>query len=319
MKIDRTTSTHKMVGPSVIARHTSREESWLGLVGPQSCVYLEVEQGSLQWSLERAKRITASEVAGICGEAKFGPNSMQKVLAHKRGKTTQKDNPAMAHGRALEPVAREMVEQELGIKLPPAVMVRGCMLASLDGWDRNSRTLVEIKCPYSLANLADDVPDHYIAQLAVQAWVCMPLRVFFAQYVNGVMTLTSVDTSFLMERFLRTYTRPICDAYRHLIDGTDQEPERDDAEWASAARTFVLAHENAEGAERRLSEAREALLALCGDQAAHGAGVRVAWQERAGSVNWKAEPIRVALDAAGIDLEAFKGKSSRYSKVEVLK
>lgn len=133
------------------------------------------------------------------------------------------------------------------------------------------------------------------------------------------MTLTTVDTAYLLERFLRLYTRPICDAYRHLFDGTDPEPERDDDEWALAARAFVLAHANLEGAERRLSDAREALLALSGDQAARGAGVRVTWQERAGSVNWKAEPIRKALDAAGIDLEAFKGKSARYSKVEVLK
>ena len=316
--MNRTISMLTMDGPVTRHKHTALEDGWLGL-NPGSMGYLRLEQGSLEWAMERAKYITASEVAGLCGEAKFGPNTMQKVLDQKRGKASQADNPAMAHGRAMEPLAREMIEQELGIKLPPAVMVRGRILASLDGWDEATRTLVEIKCPFRATQVSDDVPDHYLAQLAVQAWVCCPQRVFFAQYIDGAMTLTTVDRAYLLERFMRLYTRPICDAYRHLLDGTDPDPERDDDEWAQAARAFVLAHANVEGAERRLSDAREALLALSGDQAARGAGVRVTWQERAGSVNWKAEPIRKALDDAGIDLEAFKGKASRYSKVEVLK
>ena len=316
--IRRYTSTLAMTGPTTRPKLGPREDGWLGM-SPGSMGSLDLEQGSLEWALERSKYVTATDVAGIVGEAKYGPNTLQKVLDKKRGKTVQSDSPAMAHGRDMEPVLRAVAQGELGVSLPPAVLTRGRLLASLDGWDPDTRTLLEIKTSFAAAEPPTEVPEHYIAQLATQAWVCAPSRVFYLHHAGDEVALIEVDRAYLLERFLRCYAGPICEAYEHLVDGTDPEPERHDEEWRAAALTFALAHANAEGAERRLSDAREALLALSGGSSAHGEGVRVSWQERQGNVNWKAKPILTAIEAAGVDLEQYRGKTTRYAKVEVLK
>ncbi len=280
---------------------------------------LDLEQGSLEWSLARAKTITASEVAGLVGEAKWGAKTMQATLLRKMGRTQQADNPAMAHGRSMEPIARRMIEMEFQRDFSAVVMQRGAVLASLDGFDPETQTLIEIKCPYSLNQLSDDVPAHYVAQLATQAWVSMATRVLFCQYFGGSMLVVNVDPAELRKLFLIRYAPAVCEAYRHLEAGTLPHEERDDQEWLDAAQDFLDIQKIAADIEESLEAARKRLIELSNNDVASGGGVAVTWVEREGSVNWKAKEITEALKAASIDPAQFRGKPTRYAKITVEK
>lgn len=280
---------------------------------------LNLEQGSLEWSLARARCITASEVAGISEESKWAPKTMQAVLLRKMGKGNFSDNPAMAHGRSMEPIARIMLEAEFHRPFPAVVMRRGGLLASLDGYDYETQTLVEIKCPYSINQLSEDVPDHYLAQLATQAWVSMAKRVLYCQYFGGTMLVVNVNPDELRKIFLLKYAARVCEAYQHLVDGTLPQEARQDDAWAEASQQFIETQKVFIEIEEVLDACKKRLIELAGDDAASGNGVSVVWVDREGSVNWKSKEIQSALQAAGVSPDDFRSKSIRYAKVAVEK
>ena len=280
---------------------------------------LSLEQGSLEWSLARSKAITASEVAGIAGESKWAPKTMQAVLLRKMGRTPNVDSVAMSHGRAMEPIARAMIEHEFQRPFPAVVMQRGSVLASLDGYDPETQTLIEIKCPYSVSQIAEDVPKHYVAQLATQAWVSMARRVLFCQYYGGTMLVVNVDADELRKFFMLEYAGPVCEAYRHLSAGTLPYKPREDEEWTDAAQQFIEIQKISEKIEEALDAARKHLIDLSENEMTSGGGVTVNWIVREGNVNWKAKEIVGALKSAGIDPNEFRAKPTRYAKISVEK
>jgi putative phage-type endonuclease len=311
-------TTSILIAPATIpADLTDEDMEVLGV--RRAPIDLSLEQGSLEWSLARSKAITASEVAGIAEESKWAPKTMQAVLLRKMGKGNFSDNPAMAHGRAMEPIARIMLETEFHRPFPAAVMQRGGVLASLDGYDFETQTLVEIKCPYSINQLSEDVPDHYVAQLATQAWVSMAKRVLYCQYFGGTMLVVNVNPDELRKIFLAKYAARVCEAYRHLVDGTLPQEARQDNAWAEAAQEFVETQKIFIEIEEALDACKKRLIELAGDDAASGNGVSVVWVDREGSVNWKAKEIQGALKDAGIKADDFRSKSIRYAKVAVEK
>ena len=281
------------------------------------------EQGSLEWMMLRQRYITASEAASILGVQKFGARNLREVLQIKRGEKTVKDNAAMSRGRRLEPVAREMAERELGMLFPPVVMTRGGLLASLDGWNEETETLLEIKCPFSESGVGSGIPDHYLPQLAVQAWVSGAKTVLYAVYWNGGLLVSRYDGADLRNWYLANCEVDLSAAVEHLRNGTsppaEGPDEREDDAWLEASVEYQEALAVQKEAEALVESAKARLIALAGPDGAQGAGVSVSYVDRAGNVNWKAKPIVEALKAAGVDPEMYRGKATRYARVNVMK
>lgn len=274
----------------------------------------EVEPGSLEWFELRSQHITASEAAGLCGVSPWFPNSPRQVFEVKLGKKTVRQNFAMKRGQDLEPLGLALANEKLGTQAKPAVYTRGRYLASLDGYDPISRTIIEVKCP--MGPIPDEIPVHYMYQLAMQ-YYCQPnaTEVYLAYYkpdqdivligadlrkleqiADTVLEVSAPLIPFLLNRELPP-----------LMKG-EMEVRTDDA-WTSAADEYKAAKAEFRLAEENLKRAEETLKSLAPDGAAEGAGVKLIRVERSGSIKYSAIVSEFPERFEGIDLEKYRGET----------
>jgi putative phage-type endonuclease len=132
---------------------------------------LHLEQGSDDWHVMRSGAIGSSDAGVIAGFEQW--KSKEKLWLEKSGqiKTEFKTNPAMERGQALEPSVRAEYELKTDLEYPPAVFLHSdydFLLASLDGWNSETNTAIEIKCPNKKAHAcaaSGQVPDYYYPQV----------------------------------------------------------------------------------------------------------------------------------------------------------
>jgi len=135
----------------------------------------KLEQGSHDWLLFRQNHLGSSDTPVVLGVSPYATRMdlfNQKVHGYR-----QDVSSSMRRGHDLEPVARAMVEDELGTFLFPEVYESdeyGFMSCSLDGISPDGKTMVEIKCPkrsdHDMA-LCGKIPDKYVPQLQKQLLV----------------------------------------------------------------------------------------------------------------------------------------------------
>lgn len=133
-------------------------------------------QDSEAWHQWRAEGIGASESAILMGALPFAWNDVLELwkLKTKLKENDFVSNEAMAQGKALEPYARQQYSKVTGIKVQPKCYEHPeypFLRASLDGINKNSKLIVEIKCPglgkFKLAKQGV-VVDYYYPQMQQQ-------------------------------------------------------------------------------------------------------------------------------------------------------
>lgn len=139
-----------------------------------------IEQGSIEWRMLRAGKVTASRVADVIAKTKTGystsrDNYMTELVIERFGVISEGfTNSAMQHGTDCEPFARATYETknkvmvtEIDFVNHPKIAMAG---ASPDGIVTDG--LIEIKCPNSTTHfnylLAGVVPEKYKPQMAWQ-------------------------------------------------------------------------------------------------------------------------------------------------------
>lgn len=140
-----------------------------------------IEQGSVEWHLQRLGKVTASRVADVLSKGKSGESASRKnyrtelVVQRLTGLPGESfTNAAIEHGIATEPMARIAYEAAMGVFVNqvsfidhPTIANFGC---SPDGIIDDG--LIEIKCPNSSTHieyLTDDKPPaKYIPQMQCQ-------------------------------------------------------------------------------------------------------------------------------------------------------
>lgn len=139
-----------------------------------------IEQGSIQWRMLRAGKVTASRVADVIAKTKTGysasrENYLTELVIERFGIISDGfTNAAMQHGTETEPFARAEYEMRNNLLVDkidfvdhPTIAMSG---ASPDGIVGNG--LLEIKCPDSKTHfnylLANEVPNKYMPQMAWQ-------------------------------------------------------------------------------------------------------------------------------------------------------
>lgn len=148
---------------------------------------LQLEQGSELWKAWRKKTITAT-MAPILMEVSPFSDPRQLFLKIVGLLPEAEKNGAMARGLELEPVARELFNEAYNVKTKPVVMISDehpGIGASLDGWDEETKTLIEIKCPGAADHktaIKGLVPRHYYPQLAHQMIVADVEKCFYVSY-----------------------------------------------------------------------------------------------------------------------------------------
>lgn len=134
-----------------------------------------LEQGSHQWLEFRKNHLGSSDTPVVLGVSPY--TTRQELYEDKVFGSKKVQSNSMRRGHDLEPVARSILEDELGTFLFPAVYEddkNSFMSCSLDGISADAKTMVEIKCPnktdHAIA-LSGKIPDKYAPQLQKQLLV----------------------------------------------------------------------------------------------------------------------------------------------------
>lgn len=139
---------------------------------------LNLRQNSPEWLETRKHYRTASESSIVLGLSPWSTPSQLAIEKFGNGVSKSNENIATRHGHINEPKARRAWEAQFGQKMPPTCVVRGDYMASLDGFSKDRRSVIEIKCPFThvysdtwIMACDDKLPDHYYAQCQHQLMV----------------------------------------------------------------------------------------------------------------------------------------------------
>jgi putative phage-type endonuclease len=179
---------------------------------------LEVQQGSVAWNNERARRFTASEAPAMMGASKFTSRSdllRQKATGIAPEVTPQKQ-ALFDRGHATEASARVIVEEMLGQELYPATAVSDDddrLLASFDGVTMLEDVIYEHKLwseELAAKVRTGELEPHYFWQLEQQLLVSGAERAIF------------VCSDGTRERFVHMEYRPVAGRREQLIAAWQQ-------------------------------------------------------------------------------------------------
>lgn len=151
-------------------------------------IIVNLDQGSPDWHKWRIRGLGSSDSSVIWYGQHF-ETDLKGLWTEKVGHSTQKkENSAMARGKRLEPVVRDIYQKVSGIVAEPFCATHdtlGYLKASLDGWCPLNKVLVEIKCPNRndhLDALDNRVPRKYVPQLLHQWLISAAERIHYVSY-----------------------------------------------------------------------------------------------------------------------------------------
>ncbi len=200
-----------------------------------SFTIIDHEQGSAAWLHWRHGGIGASDAPALMGENPWKrparlftekttplkpyynrPRPAPATDLFAAAAPVPRGGGAMARGNALEPHARALYCDAVGMTLEPACLQstrHPWQRASLDGINFEAQRLVEIKCGdkvYALTEAHGAVPDYYVGQLqhilavtgyaSIDFWVWLPgkpaLRVEMARDDAYIARMTEAEAAF---------------------------------------------------------------------------------------------------------------------------
>ena len=186
-------------------------------------------QGSSAWHAFRSLSLGATTASVL-----FNSNPWKDKLALYQEMVEGKRTPlndAMKRGMDMENEAREWIEKEKGMMLPPAVMIHddiGYIHASFDGINMTYGEAIEIKCPgektHQIAKNGK-VPDYYVYQLQQQMSVGDLDHIWYCSY-NGqddcVMIKIERDDDMIAQIIINAYDF----MKRHVLPKIPPEPSK---------------------------------------------------------------------------------------------
>lgn len=149
------------------------------------------DQRSDEWFKLRGNLLTASDAACAIGENYF--KSPDELIVEKCGYRTFFGNEHTQRGIDLEPVVRDLYDQQTGTKTHEIGLLvhdeHTWLGGSVDGLTE-SGLLVEIKCP---SKFSKTVPKYYMPQIQLLLEITKLTECDFIQYVNQEMRIIRVQ------------------------------------------------------------------------------------------------------------------------------
>lgn len=270
-------------------------------------VYLE--QGSQKWLEWRRGKRMASETAAVMGISPYSSPAQVRKEKQGRGRTFVTD--AMQRGHDEEPRAREAFEAATGTLYQPGVFQDGDYGASVDGITMEGDQLLEIKTP---AKGKESDRWQEVAEGAISEYD-------YAQVQHQMMVTGAADCVFLVwsgEDYVSVVIPRNTEFFEKIREAWDEfwptVEERDDVEWAEAAKAYRKAKETADAASAALEDAKARLIALTSGKYSGGQGVEVTKVVRTGSVDWK--KVQKA-HLADVNVDEYRKPGTEFFKVEV--
>ncbi len=270
----------------------------------------------LEW---RKDKVGASEAPTLMGDSPW--ETEYQLWQRKLELIPEKEqSPQMKRGLHLEEEARKVVSKLIGIPLIPCVMIHPAyewMIASLDGWNEKTKTVVEIKCPGESDHqcaMNGEIPKKYLYQLCHQAIVCGVDTVNYFSY-DGMSYnyIPFTPSEYMIQRLImkeleflecmRNFIAPpLTDRDYQSLEG-DLECQSLIEQWKNAT---CLMNSYAE-LEKKL---RSSLIEKTNGRNSQGYGVKLSKVTRMGNVNYKDVP-----QLKGVDLNPYRGKPTTYWKI----
>lgn len=248
---------------------------------------INLKQGSDDWLIWRQKGLGASDAPIVLELSPF--KSAYQLWLEKTGLVKAKPpTAAMQHGTVTEPVVRERYIVETGKRIVPVAAVYDdpdapYIRASVDGWDAETRHLVEIKCPMSgdshRSAREGMLPDHYWMQVQHEMAVMDALTCDYVSYFDGDMVVIPVERN--EDIWLSEILPAEMEFMRRVQEKSWPKPEgeaRDDSDdWKKAARNFLDGKAMGRVADDTKRRGEGALRRMATAKTTIGGGIRASW------------------------------------------
>ena len=279
--------------------------------------FINLIQGSPEWLAFRKERIGASEAPSIMGISPY--TTPYKLWLEKLGAYTQKDNAAMARGRALESTALECFEKKTGLCMFPKVVEskeHKFLIASLDGLDLDQKNIVEIKCNgaknHEMA-LKGNIPIYHYAQLQHQL-MCTGLEmVYYFSYDGKDGVIIEVGRE---DEYIKTMVALEKKFYDCMINFEPPKlNERDfismeDEQFVSIATRLLELRQNRKLIESEEEYLTKELINKAGGLNVIGGGIQITKVLRKGNVDYGSIP-----EIKGIDLDKWRKEATESWRI----
>lgn len=267
---------------------------------------IDIDQGTPEWLALRKTKITATDASVIMG-ASHWKTRIQLYNEKLSNDAPIPPNERMLRGTELEPIARGLFNLTTGLETKPAVLVKDWLMASLDGLDYASGSIVEIKCPGDKDHataVKGKVPDHYYPQLQHQIYVSdVPMAYYFSfDGVDGVIVEVPRDDKYIEKMLVEERKFYDC-----LLKQTPPEPtegdyiEREDSLWIECATRWRSVTDSIKALEKEEEEIRKQLVFLSGESNTKGAGISLCQVQRKGNVEYAKIP-----ELKGVNLDLYR-------------
>lgn len=210
-----------------------------------------IKQNSQEWRSWRGKGLGASDAPAVMGDSPWtSPFELwlEKTGLFERPPANEFQKAAMKRGTELEPVVREEFEKHMDKLFPSVSAEHGTyeyLRASFDGYNEETNTILEIKCPNKLDHakaVKGAIPPKYKAQVQQQLMISGAEKCYYVSWDGKKMAIVEVmaDPIYqaqLLEAMIDFWAR-VCSL--QLPDVTDQD----------VAKVITFLNENVERVNR---------------------------------------------------------------------
>lgn len=272
-----------------------------------------MEQGTVEWLKLRKNKVTATDAAPILGVCQYRSAYMAWLDKFSPVGDLQ-DNEATRHGKAMEPVARQLFNTATENNMCPDIVIKDWQMASLDGYNKETNEFLEIKCPYYNARdhetaLSKKIPEKYLPQIAHQFLVTGCETGWYFSYFKESQAFFKIDKNI----FSSFYFDRLMEAEKHFYFECMQEltpPKLSDADYVNLegneeAEKLIKDWKDAKAMAdyygARETNYRDALENICQNKNAMGYGVKLTKIIRRGNIEYNAIP-----QLKEVDLELYR-------------
>lgn len=289
---------------------------------------VDLVQGSKEWLNARKKHVMASDAPVIMEVSPW--RTPYQLWQDKLGLGEEiKDNPGMRRGREIEPIARALYEDLVGVKMEPSVVFSDnveWLGASMDGLSVDGKRGLEIK----YANREDHelakkgkVPSKYIPQVQQQWQVNQGMEVLNYMSIRSEddyhMFEVDMDEGYIKEMFEKQEEFWYC--VKNLKEPKMTEKDKktlflnmQSDSWFNASMDWLRLKSEVDEGKKKQEACRQKLLALCDGKDALGFGIQVKSFVKAGSVDYSKVP-----ELEGVDLDRYRKDSTIVSRITTIK
>lgn len=273
-----------------------------------------IEQRTAEWHAMRKDKIGASDAPVIMKKSPW--KTPYQLWQEKLSLIEEKKSTfVMDRGNELEPVAKRLLEDKLGMALQPKIKLhnqRSWMMASLDAISFDERTVAEIKCPGKddhATALSGQVPEKYYPQLQHQMEVCDVDMAYYFSFFGDESALVKVyrDEKYIKQLLIEEEKFHNC-----VVNFEPPELTANDYIWQDGARWSKIAERLSEIKKIKAEEEalKQELIAIANGQNSRGAGIHLTKCIRKGVIDYKKIP-----ELQDVDLEAYRKDSTEYWRI----